>query len=195
MPAKSAFVSNTNHKPTSMLFSDKPTTTTPSEPHRRLKEFAKLAALVLLTYIVIQWWRKPHEPDHFAQRPLQTLSHRNITLNQLSQNQVALVYFWGTWCGYCKYTSPTIERLRADGIPVLSVALNSGDDDQVRRYMQQHNLHFETVNDPDGSLAKEWHLAVTPTTIVLKNGRLSNHVSGLSSYWDLRARIFLADWL
>ncbi|MDO4641474.1 MAG: protein disulfide oxidoreductase [Neisseria sp.] len=166
----------------------------PPKWRRWLQESAKLAVLILIIFSAVNWWRKPSLPEHFSQQPLQTLSQKTVNLAQLSQNKVAVLYFWGTWCGYCKRTSPVVEQLRAEGIPVLSIALSSGDDEKVSRYMQEHGLRFETVNDPDGALSKQWEIAVTPTVVFLKNGAVSGHTTGRSGYWDLRMHLLLADW-
>lgn len=156
-----------------------------------LKEGLKLLVFILLISTALDWWRKPKEPKNFAQQALHTLSQHDITLAGFSQDHVAVLYFWGSWCGICKHTSPTVEKLRADGIPVLSVALSSGSDEEVRQYLHQHNLQFDTVNDPQGLLAKQWQIAVTPTIVLLKNGKILHSTSGISSYWGLRTRIGL----
>lgn len=158
-----------------------------------LKEGSILLVLILLISIALDWWRKPEGPPNFAQQPLQTISGHNSTLAQFSQNRVAVLYFWGSWCGVCKYTSPTVEKLRINGIPVLSVALSSGSDEEVRQYLRQHHFQFDTINDPNSSLSKQWRVAVTPTIVLLKNGKILHSTSGISSYWGLRMRIGLSD--
>ncbi|WP_233572037.1 hypothetical protein [Neisseria weixii] len=42
------------------------------------------------------------------------------------------MYFWGTWCGICKYTSSSVEKLHQNHIPVISIALKSGDDTELK---------------------------------------------------------------
>lgn len=37
--------------------------------------------------------------------------------------QPLLVYFWATWCGVCKSTTPEVGKLSAEGGNVLSVAI------------------------------------------------------------------------
>ena len=43
------------------------------------------------------------------------------------------------------------------------------------------------------SLLQQWQVQVTPTVALVKNGRLIHSTSGVSSYWGLRSRIWLAD--
>ncbi|OSI13371.1 protein disulfide oxidoreductase [Neisseria canis] len=158
-----------------------------------LKEGSILLVLILLISIALDWWRKPKELPNFAQQPLQTISGHNTTFAQFSQNRVAVLYFWGSWCGICKHTSPTVDKLRINDIPVLSVALSSGSDEEVRQYLSKHHFQFDTINDPDSSLSKQWRVAVTPTIVLLKNGKILHSTSGISSYWGLRMRIWLSD--
>ncbi len=48
------------------------------------------------------------------------------SLPQLGQAKPTIIYFWGSWCSYCRYTSPAINSLSEEGYPVVSVALRSG---------------------------------------------------------------------
>ncbi|QEY24078.1 protein disulfide oxidoreductase [Neisseria animalis] len=156
-----------------------------------------LQALVLFAVLsaAVDWWRSPEQPVQSADKPLLTLTRHTTSLAELSRDQTAVLYFWGSWCGICRYTSPVIEDLHQAGIPVLSIALNSGNDATVGSYLQQHSFHFPTVNDADGSLSRQWQVGVTPTIILIKNGKMVHHTTGLSSYWGLRGRIWLADKL
>ncbi|HRM21865.1 MAG TPA: protein disulfide oxidoreductase, partial [Neisseria sp.] len=79
------------------------------------------------------------------------------------------------------------------GVPVLGVALRSGSPQEVGVYMQRQQLHFDNVNDERGVLSQQWQVQVTPTVALVKNGRLIHSTSGVSSYWGLRSRIWLAD--
>ena len=55
-------------------------------------------------------------------------------LPQLDQAKPTIIYFWGSWCGYCRYTSPAINSLSEEGYPVVSVALRSGSNKDVEDY-------------------------------------------------------------
>ena len=159
------------------------------------KQIVQVAVIVAVVAVAIDWWRRPAQPAGFAQTEWQTLSGNKLTLAEFSREQPVLVYFWGSWCGICRYTSPTVERLHQHGVPVLGVALQSGSDAEVAAYALAHGLSFENINDDKGQLSRRWQMAVTPTIVVVKNGKMVHHTTGLSSYWGLRGRIWLADWL
>ncbi|CBX23054.1 unnamed protein product [Neisseria lactamica Y92-1009] len=73
------------------------------------------------------------------------------------------MYFWGSWCGVCRYQSPIIDDLAADGVPVVGVAVRSGSASEVAAYTEKRGLGFPTVNDEDGSLSGAWRIVATPT--------------------------------
>ncbi|CWM12698.1 periplasmic thioredoxin [Neisseria meningitidis] len=157
-------------------------------------KFAVQTALVfLLVSLFLDWIRKPDEPAGAAGRPLTLLSGQRLTLGQFSRDKAVLVYFWGSWCGVCRYQSPIIDDLAADGVPVVGVAVRSGSSAEVGAYMEKRGLGFPTVNDEDGGLARSWRIVATPAVVLVKNGKMVHYTTGISSYWGLRARIFQAD--
>lgn len=158
-----------------------------------IKFVVRTALVFLLVSLFLDWVRKPDEPVGAAGRPLTLLSGRQLTLGQFSRDKAVLVYFWGSWCGVCRYQSPIIDDLAADGVPVVGVAVRSGSSAEVAAYMEKRGLGFPTVNDEDGSLSGAWRIMATPTVVLVKNGKMVHYTTGISSYWGLRARIFQAD--
>lgn len=158
-----------------------------------LKNIVQTALLVFLVSLVADWWRKPVQPLESAGEPLYLLDGSRVSLNSFSDGRTAVVYFWGSWCDICRHTSPVIKRLQQAGIPVLSIALQSGSDEEVRAYMDKQGLDFDTANDADGALSSRWKIAATPTVVLVKNGKMIHSTTGLSSYWGLRGRLWLAD--
>ena len=75
------------------------------------------------------------------------------------------------------------------------MALRSGSDEEVKAYLQTHGWQFDTVNDADGAWSGQWQVRVTPTIVLVKNGRVRHSTTGLSGYWGLRTRIGLLDLL
>ena len=156
-----------------------------------LKSLIQALLLFILISVAVDWWRKPNQPMQASSELLRVINGSSTSLETLSKERVVIVYFWGTWCHICSYTSPTIDRLHQNGIPTLGVAVHSGSDTEIQSYMKEHQLQFPTVNDSDDQLAANWKIAVTPTIILIKNGKMIHHTSGLSSYWGLRSRIWL----
>lgn len=153
--------------------------------------FYGLMFIVLST--VIDWYRKPSAPNQFAQQVLYDLQQQPKVIAQLSHQQPMLLYFWGSWCTYCKFTSPAIQQLADEKIPVLSVALKSGTPQAVADYLAQEDYRFTVVNDPDGEISKSWDIQATPTVLIIKDGKIVQHTTGLTSYWGLKVRLWLSN--
>ncbi|MCW9698827.1 MULTISPECIES: protein disulfide oxidoreductase [unclassified Avibacterium] len=142
--------------------------------------------------LAMDYWRRPNAPENALQQPLRKLAGERIQLAKLSKEKPVLLYFWGSWCSICSLTSPSIASLANEGIQVISVALKSGDDQTVQDYLQQHQYNFLTVNDPQGTLSAQWQIQVTPSIIIIKNGKIVHTTTGLSSPWGLKLRLWLS---
>lgn len=162
----------------------------------RLKRWSKeLAVLVLLVAVVslgMDWLRSPQAPPDWSDTPLQTLTGETVSLQAMSQNKPLLIYFWATWCGVCKFTSPSVNQLAQEGENVLTVALRSGDTPQLERWLSKKGYQLPVVNDSSGQLSAQWQVSVTPTLVILYQGKMVQHTSGWSSYWGMKLRLWLA---
>ncbi|MFZ7171438.1 protein disulfide oxidoreductase [Avibacterium avium] len=140
----------------------------------------------------MDYWRRPNAPENALQQTLLALNGESVQVAKLSKEKPVLLYFWGSWCSICSLTSPSIASLANDGVQVVSVALKSGNDQAVQDYLQQHQYNFLTVNDPQGLLSAQWHIQVTPSIIIIKNGKIVHTTTGLSSPWGLKLRLWLS---
>lgn len=157
-----------------------------------LKNLFSLALTFLIMSVILDYIRKPEVPIQSLSSALYDLNNNPFFLAQLSQDKPTILYFWGTWCGYCRYTSPAINDLAEEGFSVVSVALRSGNSNEVQSYLAEHQYKFTTVNDPIGKLSQQWNVSVTPTIIILDKGKMILSTTGLTSYWGLKARLWLA---
>ncbi|WP_423973752.1 protein disulfide oxidoreductase [Kingella oralis] len=165
------------------------------------KQATQMLLLLLAISLAVDTLRAPKLPIQAAQTALPIVPRSpdaaplTTTLQAASQNRTLLLYIWGAWCGVCKHTSPVIQRLHDDGTPVLSVALRSGSDDDIRAYLQQQGYTFPAVNDDNGAWSQQWGVKVTPTIVLIKNGKVLHSTTGLASYWTLKTRIALVNAL
>lgn len=164
----------------------------------KLKILLKNAILLLVSLIIVSsildFVRRPVVPEEINKITLQDLQGNMFSLESLDQNKATLLYFWGTWCGYCRYTSPAINSLAKEGYQVVSVALRSGNEADVNDYLSKHDYHFTTVNDPKGEFAERWQINVTPTIVLLSKSKMDLVTTGLTSYWGLKVRLFFAEF-
>ena len=112
------------------------------------------------------------------------------------QGKVVLVYFWATWCGYCRKELPVaIEKIvrerKGQPFTVLAVSIEEPRD-LVASYVKGAGVTSSVLLDGDGVVAREYRVRATPTTIVIgRDGRLVARAAGTRD-WDGKAgRAFL----
>ena len=143
-------------------------------------------------YTAVNWWRQPVMPAN-PQLQLTDYKGQAVNLAALSENKPTLIYFWGTWCPICSMTSPTIDKLAAaNNYPVVTIAIKSGSDQQLHTYMSEHNYRFTTVNDQEGEIFADWQGQVTPSYVILKDGKMTQGLTGIQPEWSLKLRLWLS---
>jgi len=156
------------------------------------RELLMLLLMVLAIAAAMDWLRAPQAPTAFDSQMLATLDGESVSLAQLSRERPLLVYFWASWCGVCRFTTPDVAQLQAEGGNVLTVALRSGDDGQVAQWLARKRLSLPVVNDSRGELSAQWQVGVTPTFVVISQGKVVQSTTGWTSYWGLKLRLWWA---
>ncbi|CAG9413713.1 TPA: protein disulfide oxidoreductase [Providencia alcalifaciens] len=164
----------------------------------RLKKWSKellvLAIILVIAFTVMDFWRKPQSLAPMLLEPLTLATGDEVSIAELSQKQPVLVYFWATWCGVCSVTSPTVSDLAKSGVPVVTVALRSGDSSRLLAGMQKKELAFPVINDTHGQLAAQVGVTATPTFMIIDKGEMVSFTSGWTSYLGLKSRLWLASF-
>lgn len=123
-------------------------------------------------------------------------------------NGPTLVYFWGSWCPICLTTSPFVSTLakeeavaqqeaeRNEGKPnIISIALSSGNDAEIAKYMNEYDYHFNVINDDSGKISRAWGVTVTPSIFVIDTqGDIRFISTGMTSLWGMKLRLWLASF-
>ena len=150
--------------------------------------------IFLVIYTAINWWRQPIMPAN-PQLQLTDYQGQTVDLASLSANKPTLVYFWGTWCPVCKVTSPKVSQLaRTSDYPVVTIAIKSNDNDELAGYMSDRNFTFTTINDADGKIFADWQGQVTPSYVILKDGEMTQGLTGIQPLWSLKLRLWLSSF-
>ncbi len=122
----------------------------------------------------------------------QSIQGEDIDVIELSKNgKPVIVYFWATWCGACKFVSPTINSFN-DSHQVVSVALSSGPDERVQRFIDAKEYDFPVINDLLGHISKDWGINVTPSIVIIKDGKISSIATGVTSPIGIWLRAYFA---
>lgn len=159
---------------------------------RLLRELAVWLLIGVAVSLAVDYFRQPALPQNFASTTLHTLDGETVDLIAMSEERPLLVYVWATWCGVCRYTTPSVAALVADGGNVMSVALRSGDNATLETWMRKKKAAMPTVNDASGELARQWDVQVTPTLVVISHGEVTSITTGWTSSWGMRLRLWLA---
>jgi thiol-disulfide isomerase/thioredoxin len=105
----------------------------------------------------------------------QTLNKASLPINQvellnkerlyLKQNKPILIHFWATWCPTCKLEANNIERI-SQKFNVITIAVKSGSNKDIQKYLKEKGLSFHVVNDKNGTFAQLFHISAFPTTFI-----------------------------
>lgn len=157
-----------------------------------LKTVLLYGIIFIVIYSLINWWRQPVMPAH-PQLQLTDYQGQVVDLAAMSRQQPTLVYFWGTWCPICSVTSPTINKLADAGdYPVVTIAVKSGTPQELQNYLKQNSYRFTTINDEEGAVFADWQGQVTPSYVILKDGKMTQGLTGIQPLWSLKLRLWLS---
>jgi len=107
----------------------------------------------------------------------------------------ALVYFFAPWCKICAVSSGNLNRLRrwrdTEEIEIVAVALDWGAAEEVRDYVERHELNI-TVVLGDANIARQWQIQAYPSYYVLNSEhRIVRRDVGYSSQIGLWLRAWM----
>ncbi|MCK6263405.1 protein disulfide oxidoreductase [Vibrio sp. ZSDE26] len=159
-----------------------------------LKEIAIYFVVIVAVSMAVDAWRMSEMPTKVAPR-LEglTLSGEYLDAIEMSYSKPVIVYFWATWCGACKFVSPTINSV-GDSYHVVGIAGSSGEDKRVSRFMAAHDYHFNNINDNRSEIFRQWGVSVTPTIVILHQGQIKSVTTGITTPPGLYARLWLENF-
>jgi peroxiredoxin len=109
------------------------------------------------------------------------------------RGKVVFLNLWATWCPPCREEMPAMERLyrRLEGrdFVMLAVSQDEGGAKVVGPFVQQMNLSFTVLLDPEASLSPRYGVTGYPETFVIdRDGRVIEHTIGPAD-WDTAAYV------
>mgnify|MGYP002151520185 CR=1 FL=1 len=162
------------------------------QPLKFLKELVLFFVILAVVGSVVDLWRGKDIPKvQLPQLQGLSLQGQRINLHEQSKSQPVLLYFWGSWCGVCSFVSPSVDTL-SDYFTIITVALSSGNKTEVNQYLKSKKLKFDTLNDPDYRIGAQWSVQVTPTILVIKDGKVQHLVTGYVSLFGMWWRMYFA---
>ncbi|EPB4336173.1 redoxin domain-containing protein [Enterobacter kobei] len=162
----------------------------------RLRRWAREGIIFFLLALAVMWgvdqFRKPTLPASFSATPMQSIDGKRHDIEALSQERPLLIYVWATWCSICRYTTSAVDKLAEEGGNVISIAMRSGDDAKLARWVEKKSLSMPVINDANGAVSQQWQVSVTPTLVIVSKGNVVSTTTGWTSYWGLKVRMWWA---
>jgi peroxiredoxin len=99
------------------------------------------------------------------------------------RGDVVLVNVWATWCPPCVYEMPSMEKLhrqfKSDHFKILAVSIDTSGARAVAPYMKNHNLTFQALVDPAGTILTIYGINSIPQSFVIdKQGYIVKKIIG-----------------
>ncbi len=162
----------------------------------RIKHYLKEIFFFILVMTIFANIISLYKSSDLNAEPLQinTLTLINNQEYIFEKNKPILIHFWATWCPTCKLEASNIELL-SKYYNVLTIAVNSGNDEDIKKYLKENNLSFNVFNDEHSSYASKFKIAAFPTTFIYdKNRDLLFSEVGYTSTIGLFLRMWWANF-
>jgi peroxiredoxin len=156
---------------------------------------AVFAALVFLGLLAFQTRNMLPSDGQPAPPLLGTTLAGDIYSLDDAESRPVLVYFFAPWCRICAASAGNLNRLRnwrdEEDIEVIAVALDWATADEVREYVERHDLNIPVVLG-DANDARRWKVQAFPCYYVLDNEhRVIRRDVGYSTQLGLWLRAWL----
>lgn len=144
----------------------------------RVRCWAWLAMVISLIAIGCQpdmaEWKRLDPPVPAPDFTLSQLDGGRVSLSGL-RGRVVIMEFWATWCGPCRYSSPSLEaiykKFRDRGVTVLLINAGEGAD-KVRKWAE-HRFTAPILLDTEGEVAHLYHVEGIPRLLLIdQQGRI-----------------------
>ena len=152
-----------------------------------LKELFVGAILLFIFSNIISYIRKP-DLDANSVLPMHVTLLDGSTYVQ-QEGKPLVLHFWATWCPTCKLEASNIQHVSRD-YEVLTIVVNSGNDESIKAYMKEQKLSFKVLNDMEGRWAKRFNVEAYPITFIYDaKGGLTFTEVGYTTTAGLLARL------
>ena len=148
----------------------------------------------LMAFLIVFFGVRAYQQRDIASGQAPVLSGRTLTGKSFSTataEKPILVHFWASWCRICRFEQNAIDAIAMD-YPVITIAMQSGSNQEVADHVREQNLGFAVINDEYGDISRQFGVKVVPTTFVIDaSGKIRFVEVGYSSETGLRTRLWL----
>jgi thiol-disulfide isomerase/thioredoxin len=148
-----------------------------------------IVTITILSNIISLYKSSDLSKEKLSINTLELINHKQFTLKT---NKPILIHFWATWCPTCRVEASNIETI-SNYYNTLTIAVKSGSDDEIEKFLKENNLTFKTINDNNSKLASKFNIAAFPTTFIYnKKAELVFSEVGYTSRLGLLVRVWWA---
>jgi len=158
-----------------------------------IKEVIIWGLVLLVVSNIISYLRKPQlKDDSLPSLTLETIEGKKINFKEY-RGKPLLIHFWATWCPTCKLETSNINTVSKE-YPVVTIAVNSGSDEQIREFMKSKEASFDVIHDRENRLTQDFSVEAFPTTFIYNaKGKLVFSEVGYTSTAGLLGRMAWAE--
>jgi cytochrome c biogenesis protein CcmG/thiol:disulfide interchange protein DsbE len=133
------------------------------EPNMPSKFVAAAAALALFVFLSTSVQSAETAPDW----TLVSSESQTIRLSDEVKQQTTVLFFWATWCPYCKALMPHLQSMRLEyGEDIKILAINFRDDGDPVAFIENAGYDFTVLPDGD-EVAAAYGIKGTPGLIIV----------------------------
>jgi thiol-disulfide isomerase/thioredoxin len=166
----------------------------------RLSKWVGTVSLYAVIFVVSSflgnlWLTRNQAHDTAPQIVGLDLEANEIQIKYEQYNKPVILYFFADWCPICKFQHPVISSLDED-YPVISIAMQSGSNQQLKQYLEQHELSLSVINDSDGIISSSFGVQGVPAMFVIQqDAKIAFSTRGYTSEIGLLIRLWLSQIL
>ena len=149
-------------------------------------------SIIIIVLLAVRLWMQRDVVSGIAPNiSAVTLKGQHFDLYK-DKRRPMLVHFWATWCPVCKLEQSNIENTAKDH-PVITIAMQSGNNDELSEFMQAEKLSFAVINDESGMLSRRYNIRGVPVSFILdKENKIEFVEVGYTTELGLRMRLWWA---
>jgi thiol-disulfide isomerase/thioredoxin len=157
---------------------------------KNILEILKYVAIIAIVTNAVSYYRSLDlNKEKFDIKSFKLLDN---TTYAVPKDKALLVHFWATWCPTCKFESPNIDKISKD-YEVITIAVQSGSQKEIKNYLNEYQLKFKVVNDKDGFYSNKFNIKAFPTTLIYdKDKNLKFSEVGYTTTAGLYSRMALS---
>ncbi|MBA1432488.1 MAG: protein disulfide oxidoreductase [Epsilonproteobacteria bacterium] len=132
----------------------------------KIKRYSKEVLYFIITMTIFANILSLYKAQSLSNAPLDIKEFKLIdNSNYTIKNKPVLIHFWATWCPTCKLEASNINLL-STSYQIITIAVKSGSDYEIKKYLDEHGYDYRVVNDKDGALSRKFKIAGYPTTFI-----------------------------